>query len=150
MKCFIDGKPIDLARLTYREMGGGGIPIHLCHALRIDLTFDEVVTLLADEYASLVAELRSDIAKMGDASQAEQAALDNPTLRELVHHAPEQLVELLDVYLWRDLAALLFGENLESEWEYVADGKLDAVKVDGAYRLFVTAYPLGPFEAELR
>jgi hypothetical protein len=125
-------------------MGGEKVPAYLRHTLKIELERDEIVALLGHGYAKLVEELRLDIANIGDASEAEQAAVDNPSLDELLRHAPDHLGRLLEVYLWGDLEEMMFGRSEESQWEYVADNKLEAVSVARNCQIVATAYPIPP------
>jgi hypothetical protein len=147
MRCFLDDGPIAPACLV-PSSATSSVPAHLRHVLRLELDRVELVALLTDLFAKLRKELGDDIARSGQsADEAEQAALDSPSIEAFLAGTPEHVTRIMRVYLWSDLMAALFDQNPESGWTFIAD-ELVSVSVATSTSTFIaTAFPVGAFAA---
>ncbi len=146
MKCFLDGRSFDGARVAAREIGTGGVSGPQLHNMSIVFEQDEFVAMLSTAYNGLVESMREDIALVGEADEDERACVEYADLAEIIARAPIALPGLMRDYLWGDLLQSCFGGNPIERCEYVVDA-YKTMELRGAKVMVVgTAYRIRPFE----
>ncbi len=142
MKLFLDDQPFDPSRVTYREMGSGGIPESLLHRANIILERREFVELVSELYSTLHHELKDDEERHHDSDQEELAVVTHARVEDLLTHAAWALPRLIPYFLWDPIRAGLFDESPLDRCDYVLDEVLAVVVGSDEITMTLTAFPM--------
>jgi hypothetical protein len=120
MICRIDGQPVPLTAITYRELGFGQ-PVDLpLHDYQIIYDRKEFTDLLQADYEELLADQRHDDERTNDPHPRYFRELAYPPLEEFLKH-PDYLSDAIIWYLWDDLLSLTVPTEpgVENSWKWV-------------------------------
>ena len=96
--------------------------------LTVEYDVSEFVSTFAKEYAVLSAELTDDL-KHEPPGKYDLAVLESPDFKDFLRRAPEDVSQVIRIYLWQYILEKTFlGEGNEILWSVYDDPTVEVIK----------------------
>lgn len=130
MKCLVDGLPIAIERITYRDLGYGTDPGREVFPFKIVVTKDELIDVFGESFDEFVSECVEDDKILDEPDIPKLKEIGYPSLDIMMSLHSEMLAKLIPQYLYFNVLDCLLKESVGKDW-WFAINKLVSVGVDG-------------------